>query len=261
MLKLEERRWPTVVVAILLIWLIYNFLNTIFKSNIKRFSQDRIYVDYSTYSKPQKGVSEQSSYSPAFSNRFEEARRTLNEGRTEAAMGAYTSFMADRMSRMPQDPYPIRAKRIPEFEEMRALAAVDIPEISAINGLYGNGKYDQAAGSINEILSNLPENDVHHRSQLLDTLSECYFKLKNRDGYVTNKVKYLQCMRRLKSVVEKAYPRMNADQLGVWISAEEGTRQLLRIKTLVGDSGGNPEKEALLLRAELDAEVARAVNQ
>ena len=52
-----DKRWPIVGITILMIVLIYNFLTMIFKSDQKRFSHDRIYVDYSDYrhgSKPVK---------------------------------------------------------------------------------------------------------------------------------------------------------------------------------------------------------------
>ncbi len=259
-LNMEERRWPTVIFIIVLVALVYNFLNTIFRSDIKRFSHDRIYVDYSTYKKPKAGEPAAPSYSPVFSNRLAEAKRTLNEGRVEASIGAFTTHMADRMERMPPDIVPIRPRRVPEFEEMRALAAVHIPEISEAKSLYAAGRYDGAISLINDVLNNLPENDLHHRSQLYDTLAECSFMLKDRDGYITNKVKYVQCMRRLRTVAQKAYPGMNSEALGAWISAEEATRQLLRIRTLIGGNADTPQRAAMLLRAELDAEVARALN-
>ncbi|NLI78092.1 MAG: hypothetical protein GX442_16875 [Candidatus Riflebacteria bacterium] len=260
-LNTEERRWPTVIFILVLLFLVYNFLNTIFRSDIKRFAHDRIYVDYATYKKPRAGTADSSpGYSPVFSSRVSEAKRTLNEGRVEAAMGAYTSHMADRMSRMPADLVPIKPRRVPEFEEMRTLAAVDIPEVSEAKAYFAAGRYDAVISTIHEVLNNLPENDLHHRSQLYDTLAESYFMLKDRDGYITNKVKFVQCMRRVRAAAQKAYPAMNADSIGAWISAEEATRQLLRIRTTIGGAPDTPQKAAMLLRAELDAEVARALN-
>lgn len=260
-LDIEERRWPTVIFIILLVFLIYNFLNTIFRSDIKRFSHDRIYVDYSTYKKTSKSQQSAASYySPVFSNRLAEAKRTLNEGRAEASINAFNNFMADYAKKLPPDQVPIRARRIPEFEEMRTLGSVYIPEISTAKSMYASGRYDSAITIIQEILNNLPENDLHHRSQLYDLLAECYFQLKDRQGYITNKVKYVQCMRQIKVIAQKAYPAMNADSIGAWITPEEATRQLLRIRTLIGGNPDTPQKAAMLLRAELDAEVARSLN-
>ncbi|HNW36458.1 MAG TPA: hypothetical protein PKM25_16085, partial [Candidatus Ozemobacteraceae bacterium] len=93
---MEPKRWPVVVVTIVMLVLIYNFLSTIFKSDIKRFSHDRIYVDYSTYRKTAKGTPDSSSphFSSVISQQMSIADRSMDTGRVEAAMDAFSANMA-----------------------------------------------------------------------------------------------------------------------------------------------------------------------
>ena len=80
-----ERRWPTVLIIVILIGLIYNFLNTIFRSDVKRYSQDRIYVDYSTYTKKEAGVEHVEAERPrGFGRKIDQAVQNVFEDNNPA---------------------------------------------------------------------------------------------------------------------------------------------------------------------------------
>ncbi|HNV69981.1 MAG TPA: hypothetical protein PKO06_09800 [Candidatus Ozemobacteraceae bacterium] len=62
---MDTSRWPFVLAVVVLLALIYNFLNTIFRSDVKRFSHDRLYIDYASYKKKETKKPSGSSSSPS----------------------------------------------------------------------------------------------------------------------------------------------------------------------------------------------------
>lgn len=257
---MEPKRWPVVVVTIVLLLLIYNFLSTIFKSNIKRFSHDRIYVDYATYKKSPKGTAETPYRSTSgISHQMALAERHMDTDRVEAAMAAFDQGMALSLSKrkLPKGDAPLRDEA---YEEAKRLAAINHPEIAMGNALYAAGKFDQALSKFNEILSDLPEKDLQNRMKLYDSMSECYFRLKNKDGYVQYKTKFVQAQKELRDMIRRVYPRSAPPETPLWITSEEAMTHLLRVKTLAIQHLQEENRDMLIRRAEYDLEVARQLS-
>lgn len=257
---MEPKRWPVIVITLVLLMLIYNFLSTIFRSDIKRFSHDRIYVDYSTYKKSSRGSSEPSSrYSSAISHQVALADRSIDVGRVEAAMDAFSSNLALSLSKqeLPAGDQPLRDAT---YEEAKKLAAIEYPDIATAKALYTAGKFDQALSKFNEILSDLPEKDLQHRMQLYDCMAECYFRLKNQSGYVQYKVKFVQAQKELRDMIRRVFPNSAPPEAPLWISSEEALTHLLRVKTLATQHLQDENRDMLIRRAEYDLDVSRQLN-
>lgn len=257
---MEPKRWPVVVVTIVLLLLIYNFLSIIFKSNIKRFSHDRIYVDYATYKKSPKEPADTTYRSTSgISHQMALAERHIDSNRIEAAVTAFDQGMVLSLSKrkLPRGDAPLRDEA---YEEAKRLASIDHPEIAQGNSLFSAGKFDQALSKFNEVLSDLPEKDIQNRMKLYDSMSECYFRLKNKDGYIQYKTKFVQTQKELRSMVRRVFPRSAPPETPLWISSEEAMTHLLRVKTLAIQHLKDENRDMLIRRAEFDLEVARQLS-
>lgn len=261
-----ERRWPTVLIIVILIGLIYNFLNTIFRSDVKRYSQDRIYVDYSTYTKKEAGVEHVEAERPrGFGRKIDQAVQNVFEGRMEASAHAFDSHMATVLEdyKMPgqqgkmEPPPPVSD---PELLEIQRLGSVHHQGLTEGQGLFQAGKFQDAVVKLNDVLEALPANDFYNRTKVFEQIAECYFQLRNQEGYVQYKVKFLEVRRQLGEVLKRTYREINLAEYGQWISSEDATQHLLRIKTFALQNLRGEHRDTMIRRAQYDLEVSRRVN-
>jgi len=256
---MEQRQWPMVLMTIVLLGLIYNFLNTIFKSDIKRFSHDRIYVDYSSTRKSRGSSPVSGIRSPLLRQQMEFAEKRMNVGRVAAAAGSYNRYMVEALSKVKLPPSD-KPKMTPQYEEAKRLATQDIPGLDSAKRLFETGKFDEALAALNELLPSVNENDVHHRIQIYDMLAESYFKANNKDYYVQNKVKYVKGMKKLRELVSQVYPNRTTGKFDGWITTEEATQNLLKIRGFAEQNLRSEERENMVRRAEWDLSVSRDLN-
>ncbi|MBF0409240.1 MAG: hypothetical protein HQM10_18010 [Candidatus Riflebacteria bacterium] len=260
---METRKWPMVLFTLALIGFIYNFLNTVFRSDVKRFSHDRIYVDYSTYQKKDPALPAQpqaikaSGYMPA-SLQVEIARKTLNDGRMEASLSAYSAHMKNVFSYRPPPPNAEMPVSNPLYEEIMSLARVNLEGLSAAKISFSQGDFQKALTDFLALYQNLPENDLQHRMELSENIAECYFQLANQQAYVDYKLKYIKAARQIRDVNRKAYPnRPQSEFIGV-ISSQEASQQLLKVRSFAASLPGN-RGELLIRRAEYDLALSRSL--
>ncbi|MBF0543234.1 MAG: hypothetical protein HQM08_02315 [Candidatus Riflebacteria bacterium] len=259
---METKKWPMVLFTVTLIFLIYNFLNTIFHSDVKRFSHDRIYVDYSTYQKKDASTApvptvQASNFMPV-SAQIELARRDMNNGRLESALTAYSSHMEKVFGSRPPPPNAETAVPSQKYEEVMNFARVNIDGFSLAQAAYAKQNYQRALNEYLRIFLNLSENDYHHRMEISEAIAECYFNLKNQKGYVEYKVKYIKAAQQIRELTKLAYPnRPEAPFEGV-VSSQEATQQLLKVRAFAASLPAN-RGEPLIRRAEYDLAVARGL--
>ncbi|MBF0499537.1 MAG: hypothetical protein HQM09_05365 [Candidatus Riflebacteria bacterium] len=254
---METRRWPMILFTIMLIALIYNFLATIFSSDVKRFSNDRIYVDYSTYKKTPTEI-EKANNSPIIFQQIAIARKSMDTGRMESSMQAYNSYFQTAISHKPPPPMEMPAQNS-KYEEMMTLARKNPDGLSRARIAFSEGRHAEAMSDFNAILLALPEADLKHRMDVSDAISECFFAQKNKDGYIQFKVKYVQLVRQIRDLTHQAYPNRPLSAFDGWMTSQEATQQLLKVRTLSQDL--QARAEPLIRRAEYDLEVARQLNQ
>ena len=264
-----EKRWPIVGITILMIFLIYNFLTMIFKSDQKRFSHDRIYVDYSDYrhgSKTPRGTA--STPAPAHPNAYRAAReareikKAMFSNVMTATISSYNAYMNESLKDMPVPTAHFPKPRInSQYEQIMALANQSVPSFQAGLQFFAAGNFDRALSSFNDALNSVDQMDVKHRIDIHSMMAECYLKMKNDDGYIQNKIRQVRMERRFKKVLQDTFPDKQ-DHLTMfdWSTTQEASKQLLRMRSLAARSD-SPEMHLMLKRAELDLEVARKVTQ
>jgi hypothetical protein len=256
---MELRNWALLVLGLVLLFLIVNFFRTIFKSDVKRYSHDRLYVDYSTYkTKSTPGVKTRSYTSPAVFQQVDLASRYLHEGRSEFTAKTFSQAWVGAFKNAPVPPEE-RIARNESFEKYRNFAGQSIEGIIHARFWFGKKNYAQAVQELNTVLQNLDRDDLHHRMQVYENLAECYFFTKNKELYVENKVNYIKTLRQIRDLVRKSFPDKQLDEKKDWMTSEEATQQMLRIRSHAERLPGI-EGETLIRRAEFDLEVARRIN-
>jgi tetratricopeptide (TPR) repeat protein len=262
-----DRRWAFAGISILMIILIYNFLTTIFKSDQKRFSHDRIFVDYSEYrSKPGKTSRTTASYQHP--NAYKAAReaseikKTMFQNVMTATISSYNDYMNKSLKEMPSPTadYP-KPLNNPQYNQVIELAAKAVPGYQSGLHYFASGDYEKAIVKFNEALQEVDQMDVKHRIDIFSMLAECYLKQRNDDGYIQNKIRQVRMERRLKKIIADAFPEKR-DTMTIfdWATTQEASKQLLRMRSLAARSDA-PQMQEMLKRSELDLEVARKVTQ
>lgn len=267
-----DRRWAVATITIVLIILIYNFLTSVFRSDQKRFSHDRIFVDYSEYrhgSRPAKGTG--TSYSTStrsHPNAFRAAReareikKTMFQNVMTATISSYNKYMSQALKDVPSPtadyPKPLENQ---QYQQVIDLAAKPLPEYQSGLQLFTRGEYDRAISKFNDALQAVDQMDVKRRVDIFGMLAECYLKLRNDDGYIQNKIRKVRMERRLKKILEDTFPdKRDSFKRFDWITTQEASKQLLRMRSLAARSD-SPQMNEMLKRAELDLEVSRKVTQ
>lgn len=260
MINMETRNWPMVLIGVLLIALIFNFLKTIFSSDVKRFSHDRIYVDYSSYqtkgtvpSKPA-ATHHHSSY---ISHQVELSRQTMDSGRLTASVESFNKNMGEVLAQVPVPEDRDKPLPNPQFQEVTNLGNGSVDGLSQAKLFFSEGKFEQALSAFSTILEKIPNLDLIHRYQVCDQIAECYFFLKNNESYVQYKVKYVRFLRQYRGLFHKAYPDRPLGKFDGWMSPEEASQNLLKIRVFAAENLSGDERESTVRRAELDLEVAR----
>lgn len=265
-----NKRWAVIGITILMIVLVYNFLTTVFKSDQKRFSHDRIFVDYSEhrsgtkFDKPTRGIGSAYHHPQAFKAAREarEIKKTMFSNVMTATISSYNDYMNKSLKNMPSPtadfPKPLNN---PQYNKILELAAESVPAHQSGLQFFATGEYEKAIGKFNDALQAVDQLDVKHRIDIFGMLAECYLRQKNDDGYIQNKIRQIRMERRLKKVIEEAFPEKRDKIMTFnWPTTQEASKQLLRMRSLAARAE-TPQMLEMLKRAELDLEVARKVTQ
>ncbi|GAB4270946.1 MAG: hypothetical protein Kow0029_08190 [Candidatus Rifleibacteriota bacterium] len=264
-----EKKWPVVGIILLLIILIYNFISIIFKSDQKRFSHNRIYVDYSDYRHSSKR-SRDSLYASSSSIRHPNAYKAAREAKKiqrdmfsnvmTATISSYNNYMDKALKTMPSPVEKLAKPRMsPQYEKFLELARQ--PVLSYESGLsyYISGNYDKALQKFNEALESVDPLDVKHRIDIFGMIAECYLKQNNDNGYVQYKVMQVRMKRKMQRLLQEAFPDRQKEIAGLeWPTTQEASKHLLRMRSMASRAD-SPQIQEMLKRAELDLEVSRKV--
>lgn len=269
---MEEKRWPIIGISLLMILLIYSFLTTVFKSDQKRFSHDRIFVDYSDYRHNSKTepVQRTTAHAPTYrhpnaykaAQEANEIKRTMFQNVMTATISTYNTHMSEALKNTPspsaQFPKPIKNQ---QYDQIIDLSMKPQPEIQSGMQHFASGNYQKALELFNSALDKVDAMDVKNRIDLFSMMAECYFKLRSDDGYIQNKIRQVRMERRLKQVIQATFPEKADSMMAFdWSTTQEASKQLLRMRSLAARSD-SPQMQEMLKRAELDLEVSRKVSQ
>lgn len=261
---MEIKNWVILIFSLIFFILIVNFLRTIFGTDKKEFSQDRIYVDYSTYQKPKAykpGKSYQVAHTPQYYEQAQLANARLSQGRESFSAGLFQSGMKTIFDQVPPDINKDKPGNNPRYQEYLKLGNEQIEGLVQAKLWFSQKNYRQALLEFSQIKEKLHPNDLQHRMQVFDLLAESYFQIKNKDKYAEFKVKRIEVLRSIKDLVRQTFPQGGTDDSQEWISSEEATQNLLRVRTFAARDLSGAEQEMVIRRAEYDLEVARRINR
>jgi tetratricopeptide (TPR) repeat protein len=148
----------------------------------------------------------------------------------------------------------------PQYEQMMALSKQPLPEFQLALINYQKGEYDDAVSKLNEALEKLDPLELKNRAVIYSLLAECYIKLKDDDGYIQNKIRYVRVQRKINKILKETYPQSTINE-NVFLTTEEASTNLLRVKSSVAKLPDSPMVREMVKKAELDLEVARKVTQ
>jgi tetratricopeptide (TPR) repeat protein len=260
---MEIKNWAVLVFSLILFVLIFSFLRTIFRTEKKQFSHDRIYVDYATYKRPT-AANKADGYhrvirSPHFYEQVSLGRQYVHAGRGEMAARLFEQGMAENFKDAPpfNEPKPAQSADYQKYLEMGNL---DIEEINLGRSWFARKNYRQAVSDFQQALTRIDPADLQHLMQVYEMMAESHFHLKDKERYVEFKEKRIQTLRKIRELTKRTFPTQQTDESPDWISSEEATQQLLRIRTFAASKLEGPERDMVIRRAEFDLEVARRVS-
>ncbi len=257
----DRNNLPVWAGAIVLIALVFNFLNTIFKSDVKRFSPNRVYIDYSTHKK-----TDARAPAPVTTRRFQPSitRASLDtffsvqQTAVEVQANAFDQFTKANLSRIAVANL-VQPKQDPDYLETQRLGSISLPDLMRAEYEMRNRRYEMAMQMLANVLKAIPEKDRLHRQRIYDLMAECQFNQKNKQGYVQYKTLHYQETLKWQELVRRAFP--DAQPNTPWLSSEEATKNLLRIRSFANTQLQGEERDRVIQRAEYDLEVARLMQR
>ncbi len=267
-----EKKWPIIGITLLLIVLIYNFISSVFKSDQKRFSHDRIYVDYSDYRNQNRPAKSSSKAFQPIGSRHPNAYKAAREAKQiqremfanvmTATISSYNNYMDKALKKMPSPVDKLPKPRIsPQYEKFLELARQQVMEYESGMSIFLQGNYEKALQKFNEALEAVDPLDIKHRIDIFGMIAECYLRQKNDSGYVQYKVMQVRMKRKMQKLLEDAFPEKRSLIANMeWVTTQEASKNLLKMRSIANRSD-SPEIQEMLKRSELDLEVSRKVTQ
>jgi tetratricopeptide (TPR) repeat protein len=264
-----DKKWPVIGISLLLIVLVYNFISTVFKSDEKRFSHNRIYVDYSDYRSKNKLAKTSKTSSPSrarhpkaykAAREAKQIQRKMFSNVMTATISSYNNYMNKALKNVPSPVDKLPKPRMnAQYEKFLELARQPVIQYESGLSYYTSGFYDKALQKFNEALEAVDPLDVKHRVDIFGMIAECYFKLKNDNGYVQYRVMQIRMKRKMQRLLEQAFPeKRQVIANSQWQTTQQASKNLLQMRSMASRINSSEVSE-MLKRAELDLEVARKV--
>ena len=256
-----DKRWTLAIVTILMMILIYSFLNMVLKTDKRKKAPSRMYRDYSSYSR-KSSSSDDDNYSSgkkiyssgALTRQIK--RNLFSSASMKVTTKSYDKFMASAFAKSKNKKITVNN---PQFEKMLELSRKPVPELQLAMVAFREGEFEDAINKLNHALETLDPMEMKNRMQIYSLLAECYLKLKDDENYVDNKVKHIRILRKYNKLIKETFPN-NPDEKD-FMTTQEASANLLRIKGAVARLPDSPSVRELQKRAELDLQVARKVTQ
>lgn len=254
-----DKRWTLGIVTLLMVLLVYSFLSMVLKTDRKKTVHSRMYRDYSSYNK--KHDSEDYYYdNKVYGSAGETIRnkRNLFNRVMTGSLNSYNQFM--KVMKKNSKGNLKSSSNNPQYDQMIALSQQPLPEFQLAIINFKKGEYDEAVSKLNEALEKLDPLELKNRATIYSLLAECYIKLKDDDGYIQNKIRYVRVQRKINKLMKETFPQSSLDD-NVFLTTEEASTNLLRVKSSVAKLPDSPMVREMVKKAELDLEVARKVTQ
>lgn len=254
-----DKRWTLAIVTLLMVLLVYSFLSMVLKTDKKKTVYSRMYRDYSSFNKNRD--SEDYYYDSKVYGSAGEAirnKRNLFNNVMSGSLNSYNHYM--KVMKKNSKGNKKSPSNNPQYDQMMALSQKPLPEFQLAIINFKKGEYDEAVSNLNEALEKLDPLEMKNRAIIYSLLAECYIKLKDDDGYIQNKIRYVRVQRKINKILKETYPQSNIND-NVFLTTEEASTNLLRVKSSVAKLPDSPMVREMVKKAELDLEVARKVTQ
>lgn len=260
---MSTKHWSFAILTLMVIVLLYSFISTVFKSDQRRRTQGRLYVDYSDYRHG--SVPHKPSVSGQFENRniYRSAReaREIKKKMFTNVISASLGSMSSYNSQFDKPANSNIKTANPQYEEMIKFANTPVPAYQSGLQLFTMGDYSRALQKFDDAMKELDIMDISHRIDVYKMMAECYLKLGNDDGYIQNRIRQVRMERRKVKILQDTFPEKSKDfELSDWANTAAASKNLLRMRTVANRNNSAATRE-MLKRAELDLEVARKVTQ
>lgn len=254
-----DKRWTLAIVTLLMVLLVYSFLSMVLKTDKKKTVYTRMYRDYSSFNKNRD--SEDYYYDSKVYGSAGEAirnKRNLFNNVMSSSLESYNHYM--KVMQKNSKGNKKSPSNNPQYDQMMALSQKPLPEFQLALIKFKNGEYDDAVSNLNEALEKLDPLEMKNRAVIYSLLAECYIKLKDNDGYIQNKIRYVRVQRKINKILKETFPQSSIND-NVFLTTEEASTNLLRVKSSVAKLPDSPMVREMVKKAELDLEVARKVSQ
>ena len=254
-----DKRWTLAIVTLLMVLLVYSFLSMVLKTDRKKTVHSRMYRDYSSFNK-NRDTEDYYYDSKVYGSAGEAIRikRNLFSKVMTGSLNSYNHYM--KVIQKNSKGNKKDSSNNPQYDQMVALSQQPLPEFQLALISFKSGEYEEAVSKLNEALEKLDPLELKNRAVIYSLLSECYIKLKDDDGYIQNKIRYVRIQRKINKIVKDTFPQSNLND-NVFLTTEEASTNLLRVKSSVAKLPDSPMVREMVKKAELDLEVARKVTQ
>lgn len=253
-----DKRWTLVIITILMVLMIYTFLSLVLKKDKKKTVSTRIYRDYSNYSSKSDSDSDYYYDSKTYSSSTEarKIKRNLFSNAIAVSASSYNDYMQAAIKKPESDiSKPINNSK---YQRMKELSKIELPEYQVAVAEFRDGNYESSLINLTTALEKLNPLEMENRINIHSLMAECYLKLKDKDGYIQNKIRYVRMMRKYNKALKEAFPDYPDYE---FMSTQEASTSLLRIKSSVSQLPDSPMVREMVRKAEYDLEVARKVTQ
>ena len=254
-----DKRWTLGIVTLLMVLLVYSFLSMVLKTDKKKTVHSRMYRDYSSYNK------KHDSDSYYYENKvYGSSGQTLRNKRTlfskvmSGSLNSYNQYM--EVLQRNSKGNPKSSSNNSQYDQMMTLSKKPLPEFQLAVINFKKGEYEEAVSNLNAALERLDPLELKNRAVIYSLLAECYIKLKDNDGYIQNKIRYVRVQRKINKILKDTYPQSTIND-NAFLTTEEASTNLLRVKSSVAKLPDSPMVREMVKKAELDLEVARKVAQ
>lgn len=259
---MNARNWSLIIIILMLITLIISLTRTVFKSN-KSKSSKKIYSTYQPYKESKNSpsgsfgrTSKRNIYRSSGKAREIKSKMYSNSGAiTVAAYGSYMSLFPVSEEYKRQDKASNK-----DYEDMIKYSHIPLTEYQLGLQLYSVKDYDEAIRQFTIALEKIDKMDILHAIDCYRMMAECYFRLKNKDGYIQNKIRQVRMERKKQQNIRKAFPDQDFTSFIDWPSTAETMKQLLKARNAFnrGDTTVNADT---VRRAEYNHEIAKQVSK
>ena len=267
-----DRKWSIAGIAIILVLLIYSFITTLFRSDQKRYTHNRIYRDYSDSRKTSRSkysrTTSRSSKRSVHPNAYKAAReakkikREMYKTVLASTITSYNNYMnkALKGAKSPTAQYPKPTENA-QYKKVIILANSSVPEHQSGLFEFNRGNYDKALKKFSGALDSVDKMDIKHRIDIYNMIAECYLELGNDNGYIQYKIKQVRMERKLRKLLEQVFPNKRGKIKNLsWSSTQEASKRLLQIRSMASRVKTR-RMEKMVRRAKLDLEVSRKVSR